>query len=74
MFQIGFHEQLDFFLGHNVVCVPLDSVFAWIRIVVHRLVDEDGYVHCHGIPACILIIDYQQIPIVLYGHKNIVLM
>lgn len=72
--QIGLDEVFKLVLRHNIISVPFNTILSWVRVVVHRFVDEDCNIHGHGIPSCVLIINDNEVPVVHNGHQDVVLM
>lgn len=62
--KVHLDETVHFGRVHDVVEVPLHAVRSWVRVIVHSFVDIDGQVHCHRVPASILIVDDDDVAVV----------
>ena len=62
--EVDFNDAVHLIRVHDVVEVPLNAVGSGVRIIVHSLVNINGEVHGHRVPAGILVVDDDNIAVV----------
>jgi len=76
VFKVAAHvclrHLLDLALAHAVLGVPLNAVLVRVGVVEHGLIQVVSEIHGHRIPASILVVNDEQIPVVLEAHQNVI--
>lgn len=72
------HVLLDhlflFVFRHQILGVLFHAISCGVSVVNHCLVDINGEVHGHWVPASVFVIDDEQVTVVGETHEDVVLM